>query len=161
MSTVEFASDGAAGSRLLPRLFLRFFGRGGRDRRRLAEIGALDLARLVGLEDVAFLHVVEALEEDAALETLLDLAHVVLEAPQAGDRRLVDHGSVTNDTHLRVAADEPARDVGAGDDAEPRGAEERTHLGLAERLLHTLRGEHADERLLDVLGELVDDAVGA
>ena len=35
------------------------------------------------------------------------------------------------------------------------------HLGVAERLLDLLRGEHADERLLDVLGELVDDAVRA
>ena len=35
------------------------------------------------------------------------------------------------------------------------------HLGLAERLLGRDRREHADERLLDVLGELVDDAVRA
>ena len=43
---------------------------GGDGGRRLVEIGALDLAGLVGLEDVAFLDVVEALEQDAALEPL-------------------------------------------------------------------------------------------
>ena len=44
---------------------------------------------------------------------------------------------------------------------EPRDLEERAHLGLAERLLGLDRREHPDERLLDVLGELVDDAVRA
>src|SRR6266508_1886407 len=58
---------------------------GGRSRRGWGwgwggQIRALDLADLEDLEDVAFLHVVEALEEDAALESLLDLADVVLEA---------------------------------------------------------------------------------
>ena len=38
------------------------------------------------LEHVAFLHVVEAVEEDAALEALADLARVVLEALQLRDR---------------------------------------------------------------------------
>ena len=61
-----------------------------RRRRRLVEVGALDLARLVDLEDVAFLDVVEALEQDAALEALRDLADVVLEALELSDRRLVD-----------------------------------------------------------------------
>ena len=57
-----------------------------RGRRGVVEVGALDLARLVDLEHVAFLEVVEALEQDAALEALLDLAHVVLEALQLRDR---------------------------------------------------------------------------
>ena len=52
---------------------------------------------LESLEDVAFLHVVEALEEDAALEPLLHLADVVLEALEARDRRLVDDGPLADD----------------------------------------------------------------
>ena len=60
-------------------------GRGGCRRRRRLEIGALDLARLVDLEHVAFLHVVEALQEDAALEAALHLAGVFLEALELGD----------------------------------------------------------------------------
>ena len=49
----------------------------------------------------------------------------------------------------------------AGDRAEARDAEELPHLDLADRLLGADRREHPDERLLDVLGELVDHAVGA
>src|SRR5689334_13258377 len=43
----------------------------------------LDLFDLEALDDVAFLHVLEVLERDAALEPLGDLLHVVLEAAQA------------------------------------------------------------------------------
>ena len=43
----------------------------------------------------------------------------------------------------------------------PRCPERLAHLGLAEHLLDLLRREHADQRLLDVLGQLVDHAVGA
>ena len=47
---------------------------------RFAQVCALDLLDLVDLEHVAFLDVVEAVEKDPALEPLLDLADVVLEA---------------------------------------------------------------------------------
>ena len=53
---------------------------------------ALDLAGLVDLEHVALADVLEVLEHDAALEALLDLAHVVLEAPQRADPAVVDDG---------------------------------------------------------------------
>lgn len=43
---------------------------------------ALDLPRLIRLDDVLFLHVREVLEDDAALEAGVDLAGVVLEAAQ-------------------------------------------------------------------------------
>src|SRR5689334_10552280 len=92
---------------------------GGRSRRRRVEVGALDLARLVDLEHVAFLEVVEALEQDAALEALLDLADVVLEALELRDPRLVDHGAVAHDADVRVAPHLAVRDVRAGDRAEP------------------------------------------
>src|SRR5439155_5563410 len=93
-----------------------------RSRRRRLEVGALDLARLVDLEHVAFLHVVEAVEQDAALEALLDLAHVVLEALELGDLRLVDDGAVADDADAGVALDRAVGDVRAGDRAEPRDA---------------------------------------
>src|SRR5215210_1612113 len=86
-----------------PRLAgLRHGGRG------CVQVGALDLAHLVGLEHVAFLHVVEAVEEDAALESFLDLARVVLEALQLRDRRVVDHGAIADDPNAGAAAHEPA-----------------------------------------------------
>ena len=45
-------------------------------------LGARHFLELEGLDDVAFLDVVVAVEHDTALEALLDLAHVVVEAPQ-------------------------------------------------------------------------------
>src|SRR3954454_4776963 len=126
-----------------------------------AQIGALALPRLVALEHVALFDVVEVVEQDSALEALLDLAYVVLDAAERTDRRLVDDGSVTDDANLRTAADDAARHHAAGDVAEPRRAEDRAHFDLAEDRLGLDRLEHADERLLDVLGELVNDAVGA
>src|SRR5436189_123897 len=45
----------------------------------------LDLARLVGLQHVALLDVLEVLDRDPALEALLDFTHVVLEALQRRD----------------------------------------------------------------------------
>src|SRR5919197_347845 len=54
----------------------------------------LDPARLEELEDVAHLHVLVALEDDAALEALLDLLHVVLEAPQRSHAAGPDDGAV-------------------------------------------------------------------
>src|SRR5690349_22098670 len=134
---------------------------GSRRRRRRVEVGALDLTRLVDLEHVAFLEVVEALEQDAALEALLDLADVVLEALQLRDPGLVDHGAVADDADVRVALHGAVRHVRAGDRAEARDAEELPDLDLADRLLGADRLQHPDQGLLDVLGQLVDDAVGA
>src|SRR3954468_16862121 len=127
----------------------------------LVERRALDLARFEDLEDVADLHVVEVLEMEAALEALLDLAGVVLEALERVDHRRIDDSAVPDDAHLRVPADEPVRDHATGDRADPRRAECLAHLGLADRLLRLDGGEHADERLLDVLRQLVDDVVRA
>src|SRR5215210_4697584 len=136
-------------------------GRLGDCSRDLLEVCPLDLLRLERLEDVAFLHVVEALEKDSALEALLYLADVVLEALEACDRSLVDDGALADDADARVTADDAVRDVAARDHAQARGAEDRAYLGLAQDLLALDRGEHADERLADVVGELVDDPVGA
>jgi hypothetical protein len=57
-------------------------GRGGGAARRLVQRRALDLTRLEHLEDVAFAEVIEPLEQDAALEAVGHLTHVVLEASQ-------------------------------------------------------------------------------
>src|SRR5664279_6599478 len=91
--------------------------------RKLVERRALDLARLERLEHVAFLLVVEVLEQDAALESFRDLAGVVLEALELGDRRRVDHGAVADDANLRAAPDDAVRNHAAGDRAEPRDLE--------------------------------------
>src|SRR6266487_2911505 len=118
-------------------------------RRRFRQVGALDLPRL------------EALEQDPALEALGDLANVVLEALQLRDRGLLDDRAVADDPHRRAAADIALGHVAARDRPESRDPEQGPDLDLADRLLRRDRAEHADERLLDVLGQLVDDAVGA
>src|SRR6266511_3521622 len=74
---------------------------------------------LVGLEHVAFLDVVEAVEEDAALEAFGDLAGVVLEPLQLRDRGLVDDRPVADDAHLCSTPDETGGDHAAGDRSEP------------------------------------------
>src|SRR6185369_1381893 len=79
----------------------------------------LDLARLEDLEHVAFLHVVEAVEEDAALEPLRNLASVVLEPLQLRDGRCVDHSTVADHADARVATDDAVGDYAARNRAEP------------------------------------------
>src|SRR6266516_3338061 len=79
----------------------RLRGRGGGCGRRVGEIRALDLPRLIGLEHVA-------------------LPHVVLEPLQLGDRRLVDLGAVADDAHTGIPAHHAARHHATGDRAEPR-----------------------------------------
>src|SRR3954454_20147946 len=126
------------------------------DRRRLDGDLALDLPRLVDLEHVALLDVLVVLENDAALEAGGDLSHVVVEAPQAGDRRVVDDGAVAHDADLGAAADVAVGDVGAGDRADPRGAERLAGPARADRLLDLLGLEHALHRVTQVVERLVD-----
>src|SRR5438552_1412357 len=135
--------------------------RGGRRRGDLVERRPLDLTRLERLEHVALLDVVEAVEEDAALEPLGDLPRVVLEPLQLRDRRRVDDRAVADDAHPRVAPHDAVGDHAARDRAETRDLEQRPHLGLADRLLGGDGLQLADERLLDLLGELVDLVVEA
>src|SRR5581483_7736855 len=102
---------------------------------RLVERGALDLARLEHLEHVADLDVVEVGEVEAALEALLHLPRVVLEALQRVDRRRVDDRAVADDAHVRAAANDAACHHAARDRPDARGAEGLADLGLPDRLL--------------------------
>src|SRR6202158_6630743 len=72
------------------------------------------------LDEVADLDVVEPLEPDPALEAGLDLAHVILEAPERSDLALVDDDVVPQQPRLRVAGarDAALADHAAGDRAE-------------------------------------------
>src|SRR4051794_4028582 len=122
---------------------------------------ALDLAGLVDLQDVALLDVRVVLENDAALEAGGDLADVVVEAPQAADRGVVDDRAVAHDPHLGAAADDAVGDVRAGDRADARGAEGLAHLDGPDGLLDLLGLEHALHRVAQIVERLVDDRVGA
>src|SRR5688572_1317827 len=119
------------------------------------------LLELVGLDEVVHLQRIVALEPDAALEALLDLADVVLEALERGDAPVPDHVVVADQAHLRGALDRARHDVAAGDRAGLRQGEDVAHLGRAGDRLLDLRLEHAGERLLQVVDRLVDDLVEA
>src|SRR5919202_4102537 len=120
---------------------------------------ALDLAGLVGLQHVALLDVLEVRQHDAALEAGRDLAHVVVEALERVDRRVVDDRAVAHDADLRPAADRAVGDHAAGDRADARGAEGGAHLGGADGLLDLLGLQHALHRVAQVVERLVDDRV--
>src|SRR5918999_1856917 len=69
---------------------------------------------LEGLDHVAHLDVLEALEPDATLESGCDLAHVVLEALQRSHSCLVDHGTVAHETSPGIATNDSLGDIATG-----------------------------------------------
>src|SRR3984893_7861396 len=87
--------------------------------------GAGDFPELVGLDDVAGLEVLEVAEADAAFEALLDLAGVVLEPLERGDRAVPDHDPLAQETDSRAARDHAVLHVAAGHPADTR---DREHL---------------------------------
>src|ERR1019366_1006636 len=94
----------------------------------------LDLLDLVALDDILLLELVVALETDAALEALDHLARVVLEALEAGNLPVPNHGAVAHEASLRAAHALPRRDVATGD-GRALHLEDDADLGLAVLLL--------------------------
>src|SRR4051794_28497516 len=88
-----------------------------RDEAHLLEL-ALPLPRLKDLEHVAFLHVLVAVEHEAALEAGGHLACVLLEASQRADPAGPDHGALAHEPHVPAAADHAVGHVRAGDRAD-------------------------------------------
>src|SRR6266478_3792077 len=97
----------------------------------------------VDLELVALLHVVEVLQRQAALETSLDLAHIVLEALERVELAVEDDDVVTQQPDLGSAAHHPLEHVTAGDRADLRNLVNLAHLDHAELALLFLRCQHA------------------
>src|SRR5207248_5125377 len=83
-----------------------------------------DRLQLVRLDDVALLEVVEVLEPDAALESLVDLLHVVLETAQGGDAAGEDRLRVAQQAYEGSPGDLAVGDRGAGDGPELGHVEE-------------------------------------
>ncbi len=63
---------------------------------------ALNLNHHEGLENIALLDVIEALETDTALIALHNLTGIVLEAFEGGNLILEDHDAVTDNADLSV-----------------------------------------------------------
>src|SRR4051812_5874266 len=107
---------------------------------------AVDLARLVDLQNVALLEVLEVAKDDAALEAGRDLAHVLVEAPQRGDLAVVDDRAVAHEPGAGAARDLAVGDVRAGDDADARRTEDLADLDVTKGVLDLIRFEHALHR---------------
>src|SRR5215218_7080997 len=120
-----------------------------------------NLDHLERFDLVAFLDVLVVLQADAALVAGGHGAGVLLEAAQRADPTLVDDHAVADQPGPGAPGDLAGGDVGAGDHADPRHPEQLPDLRRAELALLELGGEHALERLLDVLDHLVDDRVQA
>src|SRR5688572_5199194 len=114
-------------------------------------------------DHVAHLQVVVVLQADAALEPGLDLAHVVLEAPQRGDLAFEYHDVVAEQPCLRLAGSRNAAigDHAPGDRPDLRYLEDLAHFGAADSHFFERRLEETGHALLDLLGDVVDHRVHA
>src|SRR5438270_98292 len=120
-----------------------------------------DLAFLEGLDDVALLEVLVVLEADAALEALAHLADVFLESPQRRDLALPDDRALAQEPHLGPARDDAVRDVATRNPPDARHREHLADLCVAGDDFFELGLEHADERVVHVGEQVVDDLVEA
>src|SRR6516165_1448178 len=119
------------------------------------------LPHLVGLDHVLDPDVAVA-DADAALETLADLGHVLLEPAERLHAEVLRHyDPVTDQACLAAAGDGARTDDAAGHVADARYPEDLADLRRAELGLLELGLEHALERGLDLVDRLVDDRVVA
>src|SRR5690606_13493499 len=88
--------------------------------------------RLVRLDHVTDLDVVEVLDADTALEPILDLVDVVLEATQRRDGTREHFDAVAHDAHAILAVDDATAHRAARDGPNARHLEHLAHFGLAE-----------------------------
>ncbi len=79
---------------------------------------------------------------------------------EGGDPSLVEDFPAAEDAGLGVADDPAVLDVAAGDGPDLGDLEDLADLGPAQEGLLDDRLEEADDGLLELVGELVDDLVG-
>ena len=92
---------------------------------------------------------------------MLDLAHLVLEALESLERAFVDDHVVAQQSHFGAALDHAFGNHAAGDAADLGDTEDLADLRVADQGFLVGRIEQADHQGLNVLGDLVDDAVVA
>src|SRR5699024_8829318 len=90
-----------------------------------------------------------------------DFADVVLEAPEAGDRALVNFTAGAADAGAGAPADDTVGDVRAGDVAFTGDADDLPDGGVADDLFFVFRFDLTADHALHVFDEVVDDAVRA
>src|SRR5215831_4741276 len=114
----------------------------------------------VHLQDVALGEVVEAVQDDAALEAVTDFVHVVFEAAQGGDVAFPDLLAAALHANAVAAVNHAIGDRAARHGATA-GLDRLADHGVAVDDLLVAWLEHAGEHLLDVFDQCVDDAVFA
>src|SRR6266699_6831630 len=111
------------------------------------------------LDDVAGLDVVVVGQPDAALIAGLDLAGVVLEAPEGRHLSRVNDHVVPKQAHLGAARDLAVRHVGAGDRADLGHLEDLPHFGAPQIDLFGFGLQKPEHGVLDLVGDVVDHRV--
>src|SRR5262249_24859708 len=126
-----------------------------------AQLSAITSSDPLGREHfqpIGFEQVVPTVEQDAALEALADLVHVVRDASEGGDVALPQLLTVALHAAAVATMHDAVLHKAAGDHTST-SLERLAHLGVTLDDLFVPRLEHAREQLLDVLDERVDDVV--
>src|SRR5918996_1291672 len=123
--------------------------------------GPGDLADLERLDDVAFLDVLEVLQTDPALESLLDLTDVVLEPPKGRDPTLVDDRAVPDQAGPGSPRHRSTGDVAPRHPAQPGHVERGADVGPAQLDLLLGGSQQSRQGVLEVVDRLIDHPVQA
>src|SRR5919204_5850517 len=119
----------------------------------------LRLLDLVGLDDVALLELLVAIDPDAALEPGDHFLDVVFETLQPGDLAFVNLFVVAQQLRHRATGDLSILHPRASDNPDLRNPDRRQHFGSAFPDLHKGRLIQTLDGALDVVGDVVDDVV--
>src|SRR6266404_9466916 len=113
---------------------------------------------LITLDDVAHVIFAEIAELDTAFQSGANFLHVVLEPAQGRNSAVVDRLAFACDARASGARDSAVGHQTTGDDASAQ-FENLFDLGVAEHGFAELRLEHTRHRVLDLVDQLVNDAV--
>src|SRR6267378_5243747 len=112
-------------------------------------------------EDVADLDVIKISNAGAAFETRAYFAGVILETLQRTELRGINHRTIAQHSHLRVALQDPVDHVAASNRARSLDPERVAHFRAAQVCFRDNRLKQAFHGLLQLVGNFVDDCVRA
>src|SRR6266849_1458543 len=120
-----------------------------------------DLRDRETFKDVADLDVIEISNARAAFKTRAYFAGVILEALQRTELRSVNHRTIAQHSHLRLALQDPVDHVAACDRTRSFDSERIAHFRAAQVCFRDYRLKQAFHGLLQLVGNFVDDRVRA
>jgi len=119
----------------------------------------IDPLPVVELQDVAFLDRIEAVKGDAALVAGLHLSHVVREALERRTLCFADDLGAALDVDRVVTQQRTVKHHAAGHVADAADLENLAHHGVSVDHVAEDGLQHAGDRLLQVVDDVVDDRV--